>query len=82
NIVSDRYLISTNGETHGLPNKETIVKVAKSRDKETIFYFNYSNVFTKLLTNKEIKELKVKCKDVKNNEILKVDLWNCSEDLE
>lgn len=82
NIKSDIYLISTNGETHGLPNKETIVKIAKSREKETIFYFNYSNVFTKLLTNEEIKELKIRCKDVKNNEILKVDLWSYLEDLE
>lgn len=81
-IHSRKYLISTNGLTHGLPNKETITKLVWQRNEKTKFYFNYPNIYSKIFSPEEIHELKILCEDCRNNEILEVDLWNCTDDLE
>lgn len=78
-ITSDKYLISTNGLTHGLPNKETLVKIVSNRKEKTTVYFNYPKIIEKMFTKEEIDTLKVEFKEGKNNEVLEVALWNCSE---
>lgn len=50
-IKSKKYLISTNGEKHGHPNKEVIAKILKFNKKEKVFYFNYPLDICKILDN-------------------------------
>jgi beta-lactamase superfamily II metal-dependent hydrolase len=48
-IDCENFVISTNGRSHGLPNKECLARIVSTRpkDKCTSFYFNYDlkNVF-------------------------------------
>lgn len=82
NIINcSNFIISTNGSSHNLPNKETIVKISqknKDKNKKTNFYFNYNDLYKKILTEDEIQLLKIKCIDDENisSNVLEVDLWN------
>lgn len=51
-LESSRYIISTNGSKHGLPNKRTIARIIKCTTGQ--IFFNYSNVLKPLLLEHEI----------------------------
>ena len=79
--ICNNYLISTNGLTHSLPNKESLVRIACSSYNETVktnFYFNYPNIYQNIFNEDEMKRLNIQCfdKEFIENEILEVDLWN------
>lgn len=52
-LNSSRYIISTNGARHGLPNKRTIARIIKETDGQVCF--NYSEVMKSLLLAHEVK---------------------------
>ena len=52
-LQSSRYVISTNGSRHGLPNKRTIARIIKETDGQICF--NYSNVIKPLLLEHEVE---------------------------
>lgn len=49
-IVSDNYVISTNGDKHGLPDKKAIARIIKSNSSGVIS-FNYANILDSLTSN-------------------------------
>lgn len=53
-LQSSRYVISTNGSRHGLPNKRTIARIIRDTDGQV--FFNYSDVIKPLLLEHEIKD--------------------------
>lgn len=53
-LQSSRYVISTNGLRHGLPNKRTIARIIKETDGQICF--NYSSVIGPLLLEHEVKD--------------------------
>lgn len=79
NVLSNKYIVSTNGSTHGLPNKETLVKISKSNFNDKIFYFNYPDISERLFTKEECKELNILCENADRNKVMRVKLWNSSE---
>ena len=52
-IQSSRYVISTNGWRHGLPNKRTIARIIKETNGQICF--NYSDVIKPLLLEYEVE---------------------------
>jgi beta-lactamase superfamily II metal-dependent hydrolase len=52
-LQSSRYVISTNGSRHGLPNKRTIARIIKETDGQICF--NYSVVTKPLLLDDEVE---------------------------
>lgn len=50
-INTSRYIISTNGSKHGLPNKRTIARILASNEGK--IYFNYERVIAPLLLKHE-----------------------------
>ncbi len=52
-LQSSRYVISTNGSRHGLPNKRTIARIIKETDGQICF--NYSEVIKPLLLADEVE---------------------------
>jgi len=53
-LQSSRYVISTNGLKHGLPNKRAIARIIKGTDGQ--IYFNYSDVIKPLLLEHEVQD--------------------------
>lgn len=51
-VDSGRYLISTDGSTHGLPNKRTIARILESNPGGKIL-FNYEKVIRRILLSHE-----------------------------
>lgn len=51
-LRSSRYVISTNGSKHGLPNKRAIARIIKETDGQILF--NYSGVIKPLLLEDEV----------------------------
>ncbi|QWG36726.1 ComEC/Rec2 family competence protein [Bacillus mycoides] len=66
-----RYLVSTNGKTHGFPTKETLARIIVSSYREksskTYIYFNYSDVFEQIFYEKEMLEYNFQCIHMGNN---------------
>ncbi len=56
----DKFLISTEGNRHGHPNKETLAKIIKLKEEGRCvnFYFNYPHA---ILTREEEDEYRVHC---------------------
>jgi hypothetical protein len=52
-LQSSRYVISTNGSRHGLPNKRAIARIIKETDGQICF--NYSDVIKPLLLDHEVE---------------------------
>jgi beta-lactamase superfamily II metal-dependent hydrolase len=52
-LQSSRYIISTNGSRHGLPNKRAIARIIKETNGQ--IYFNYSDVIKPLLLEQEVE---------------------------
>lgn len=53
-LQSSRYVISTNGSRHSLPNKRTIARIIRDTDGQICF--NYSDVIKPLLLDHEIED--------------------------
>ena len=53
-LQSSRYIISTDGSRHGLPNKRTIARIIKETDGK--IHFNYSDIVNKLLLKHEVND--------------------------
>ncbi|WP_327440621.1 ComEC/Rec2 family competence protein [Pseudomonas donghuensis] len=53
-LDSPRYVVSTNGVKHGLPNKRAIARLIKSTNGKILF--NYPGVITPLLLPHEVEE--------------------------
>jgi hypothetical protein len=52
-IKTDKYVISTNGDGHGHPDKITIARILKSNSKAGI-YLNYPVLFGDILIEQDI----------------------------
>ncbi|NWL02859.1 Zn-dependent hydrolase [Flavobacterium johnsoniae] len=54
-IDTDKYLISTNGDMHGHPDKITIARIISVNPKAE-FYFNYPELINKIILEKDRKD--------------------------
>lgn len=52
-IECDRFMISTDGSKHGLPNKETIARIVKKHENCKI-YFNYPELINQIFNQEEL----------------------------
>lgn len=60
-LNSERYVISTDGSKHGLPNKRTIARILKSTNGKILF--NYEKVIPKLLLPEKVTAYRVEVLD-------------------
>ncbi|WP_245998214.1 ComEC/Rec2 family competence protein [Siminovitchia terrae] len=64
-IKCERYIVSTNGKTHGFPNKETLAKIIffnyKGNTSKTYLYFNYPDIFEQVFCEDEMKNYNFQC---------------------
>lgn len=56
-INTDHYVISSNSEIHGLPNKRTIARIL-NHNPNAIFHFNYEYVMNNIFTNEDFEKYK------------------------
>jgi beta-lactamase superfamily II metal-dependent hydrolase len=64
-IDCNRYIISTNGSKHGLPNKLCLAKIIANKSSDTELFFNYSIVKDKsIFLNEDYAKYKFKCFDL------------------
>jgi beta-lactamase superfamily II metal-dependent hydrolase len=56
-IKTDNYIISSNSEIHGLPNKRTIARIINHNPNAT-FHFNYEYVKSNILNSKDFADFK------------------------
>lgn len=59
-IDCEKFIISSDGSKHGLPNKQSLARIVRSMDKPVTFYFNY-NSMKKIFTPEECKENNITC---------------------
>ena len=66
-INAKKYIISTNGSRHSLPDKETIARILASTETGVIS-FNYPQIINNLLLpeEKELQDIRLKaCNDIR-----------------
>ena len=51
-IKSERFLISSNGDVHKLPDKRCLARIIKSKEKPNL-YFNYPEMISKIFTEED-----------------------------
>jgi len=56
----EKFIISSDGSKHGLPNKQSLARIVTIFDKPVTFYFNYSSM-KKIFTSQECTEYKITC---------------------
>jgi beta-lactamase superfamily II metal-dependent hydrolase len=66
-IDCNQFIISTNGSRHGLPNKECLSRIVKSRSGVR-FYFNY-DIGCNIFSSEEMKEYNFDCIHVNELEV-------------
>jgi beta-lactamase superfamily II metal-dependent hydrolase len=54
-IKSENFLISTDSDVHGLPDKRCLARVIKGRKKVNL-YFNYPELATQLFSEQDLAE--------------------------
>ncbi|MFB7637683.1 MBL fold metallo-hydrolase [Peribacillus butanolivorans] len=59
-IYCEKFIISSDGSKHGLPNKQSLARIVRSMDKPVTFYFNY-NSMKKIFSYEECKENNITC---------------------
>lgn len=59
-IDCERFIISSDGSNHGLPNKQSLARIVRNMDSPVTFYFNYSSM-EKIFTSEECKNNKITC---------------------
>lgn len=57
-IKTDNYVISSNSEIHGLPNKRTIARII-NHNPNSIFHFNYENVMDNIFLKEDYEKYKL-----------------------
>ncbi|MCY1365087.1 hypothetical protein D9M69_519200 [compost metagenome] len=60
-IRCSKYVVSTDGSRHGLPNKVTLARIHQINSNAEI-YFNYEAVLSDVYTKEELTQLKAKVK--------------------
>lgn len=63
-IACDKFIVSTNGAKHGLPNKRTLARIINKKPKCEI-YFNYPHLIEKIFLEKDKEEFKFTVMDTK-----------------
>ncbi|MED4010016.1 hypothetical protein P4606_05030 [Priestia aryabhattai] len=70
-IKCKRYIVSTNGKTHGFPKKETLAKVIfqnyKCNSSKTSLYFNYPDIFEQVFCEDEMEKYNFQCLHMGHN---------------
>jgi hypothetical protein len=57
-IECEKYIVSTDGSRHGLPDKESLARVIhNNKDRKTQFFFNFSNRVTNKIFLTEDQEM-------------------------
>ncbi|MED3575474.1 MBL fold metallo-hydrolase [Cytobacillus praedii] len=59
-IDCEKFIVSSDGSKHGLPNKQSLSRIVKSMGKPVTFYFNYSSM-KKIFSPEECKEHNITC---------------------
>ena len=62
-IECNKFIISTDGSKHGLPNKETIARIVDKQENCKI-YFNYPELIEKIFSRYELKSERFEALDV------------------
>ncbi|MEH7159342.1 ComEC/Rec2 family competence protein [Neobacillus drentensis] len=63
-IDCKNYLVSTNGKSHGLPNKEALARIletSKTGNVKTKLFFNYPDYFSYIFSEKEMETYNFEC---------------------
>ena len=68
-IQSEKFIVSTNGLRHGLPNKATLARIEKKAPQSEVF-FNYPTARERVFPNKVEREYAVNMKDLEGDLIL------------
>lgn len=56
-LYSKKYIVSTNGKSHGHPHKEVLAKILQNNFKQKEFYFNYPIRLKEELEKEELQEI-------------------------
>lgn len=64
-IECNKYIISSNGEIHALPDKQCLARILKHK-LDANFYFNYISIVDKLFSKEEIPEYSKLCHEINN----------------
>jgi len=59
-IDCEKFIISSDGSRHGLPNKQSLARIVQSMDKPVTFYFNYGSM-KKIFSQEECRENDINC---------------------
>lgn len=59
-LYCEKFIISSDGSRHGLPNKQSLARIVKTMDKQVTFYFNYSSM-NKIFSSQERKDNNITC---------------------
>lgn len=56
-LYSKKYIVSTNGKSHGHPHKEVLAKILQNNFKQKKIYFNYPIALKEELEKQELQEI-------------------------
>lgn len=56
----EKFIISSDGSKHGLPNKQSLARIVRIMDKPVTFYFNYSSM-NKIFSSQECIDNNITC---------------------
>jgi beta-lactamase superfamily II metal-dependent hydrolase len=59
-IDCNKFIISSDGSKHGLPNKQSLARIVRIMNKPVTFYFNYSSM-KKIFSSDERKDNNITC---------------------
>ncbi|EKM5064313.1 MBL fold metallo-hydrolase [Cronobacter turicensis] len=68
-IKSERFIVSTNGLRHGLPNKRTIARIKAASPNSSVL-FNYPGLKERMFNFEELKELGPFVQDIQEDIVL------------
>lgn len=66
-IDCKKYIVSTNGSKHGLPNKEALARIIDNK-QSVEFYFNY-DIYNEIFSEDELLNYKIKCCEIEEIEV-------------
>ncbi|MDX5475744.1 MAG: MBL fold metallo-hydrolase [Bacillaceae bacterium] len=59
-IECEKFIISSDGSKHGLPNKQSLARIVRKMKKPVTFYFNYSSL-DRIFTPQECTDENITC---------------------
>lgn len=59
-IDCEKFIISSDGSKHGLPNKQSLARIVRSMNKPVTFYFNYSSM-NRIFSPQECTDENITC---------------------